>query len=499
MRVSVLLCGDRMPEIVPDDWERCTALSQVELDLQVVPGLCRKPRSIVQTAKRPERLVVGVCPGEHSVGAIQAQARRLGLDALGVELVDVSDAAGDPARSSLLVAASVARACAFGGSTPAHAKITLPRAVSRRSLFSFSEHAYAAVPDVDQGTCAAGVGCHACVDTCPQGALTWSRGVVTHDASSCEPCGLCVTACPTSSLRNPAVTPLQLRAQMSALLDSGVGPPEERGIVWRCSRATRPETDPGWCPVDVPCTGMLRPDWLLAPLLLGAGAVAIRPCGDSGCPLGNDARVERTLAFCRDFLAEVGLPPELVRSRTDSAPGGALDLAPVENIFEAGSASAVLLSLAETTAAPATVRVDHPASPVGLVHIGTASCTACTMCAQSCPTGALAFETAGEDLTVSFDASLCSACAQCLPRCPEFAGGAIRLERVSDVAVMQSGRRILFREEVSRCVRCGEVIAPKRLLARFSGMLGPEGDRVMQTVSSYCVDCRGLTTPTPAD
>lgn len=171
----------------------------------------------------------------------------------------------------------------------------------------------------------------------------------------------------------------------------------------------------------------------------------------------------------------------------------------MENIFEAGSASVVLLSLAETTAAPATVRVDHPASPVGLVHIGTASCTACTMCAQSCPTRALAFETAGEDLTGSFDASLCSACAQCLPRCPEFAGGAIRLERVSDVAVMQSGRGILFREEVSRCVRCGEVIAPKRLLARFSGMLGPEGDRVIQTVSSYCVDCRGLTTPTPAD
>ncbi|MFQ5947272.1 MAG: 4Fe-4S dicluster domain-containing protein, partial [Acidimicrobiia bacterium] len=390
----VLLCEERVPEIEPQGW-------LPDANVAIVPDLCRRPGEIGRLAHGASHLVLGVCPGEYSLGAIQTQARRVGLDALGVELVDLRSAEGDAERLRLIVAGAVSRARAFGGSRPEHAKLCFPADLSRRSLLTLSLPEYLAVPLADESLCAADTGCRACVDACPRGALTWRNGRVATDKVTCEPCGLCVGSCPTGAMVSPTETPAQIEAQIRALLDAAIGPLGPRGIVFTCRRAPRVETAPGWFPVTLPCAGMAPPAWILAPLLMGAGAEGIRPCGDTGCPLGNDETIVERVAYCRKVLGLLGLSENRVTTDPAGAPqkeGPAVDL---EDPFGPLGSAEVLAGLAELSGVIAPAVLEHPRSPVGTIEIREEVCTACTMCAQSCPTGALAQEHEEERVVVT--------------------------------------------------------------------------------------------------
>lgn len=511
-KTSVLLCGDRASELAMGSFAE-------GVSVQIVPELCQSTRNIGQLALGATSLVVGVCSGEYSLGAIQTQARKVGLDALGVELVDLNCANGDPERLRLMVGAAVARAAAFGGSRLGNAKQTFPSRMTRRSLFRLSVPAYVSAPQPDSTRCTAGTGCHACVAVCSRGALAWTKGVITHDNAACEPCGLCVTACPTGAMVDPGITPRQLEAQIRALLDPGVGPVGARGIVYTCRRAGVSETNAGWYPVVVACTGMVPPSWLLAPLLLGAGATAARPCGDSDCPMHNDERLASTVAYCHAFLEAVGIDSGLVSMSTD-VPRSGLDRRVEPDDPFGPFAADVLRALADVGQHSGDVVLDHPASPVGIIKIGVEACTGCTICAQSCPTGALAWRVdsevggvddvvggvgdvvgGGRDVVgggreeITFDASLCTACGQCLPRCPEASRDAITLSVTTDVAALRREREVLFAENVMRCVSCGKPIAPTKMMARIRDLIGDDAEPVMRVLTRYCVDCRGAGVP----
>lgn len=44
------------------------------------------------------------------------------------------------------------------------------------------------------------IGCSACVNECPQDALTIEDGHATVDEAACVECGMCVDACPASAI-----------------------------------------------------------------------------------------------------------------------------------------------------------------------------------------------------------------------------------------------------------------------------------------------------------
>ena len=46
------------------------------------------------------------------------------------------------------------------------------------------------------------VGCGACVDVCPQGAITVDADVAVIDAAACVDCGACVDECPSAAIEN---------------------------------------------------------------------------------------------------------------------------------------------------------------------------------------------------------------------------------------------------------------------------------------------------------
>ena len=461
----------------------------------LVPRLCREPERIGELADGAARLVLGLCATRFSLGPVQREARRAGFDPLGVEIVDLDAAGGDPGRLSVLLAAAVARAGAFAGSRPEHAKLTFPAQTSRRALLTFALPEYVAAPDVDPTRCAADRGCRACVTVCPQGAISFANGRIAHDRNVCEPCGRCVTACPTGATENPAATAAQVEAQVRALLrapgDGRGGPP--RGIVYRCRRATRVETAPGWFPVTVPCTAMVTEGWLLAPLVLGAGSVAVRTCTDGGCSLAQDAVVLERVEWCRRFLTAMVVPAGRMSLDPDAAPpAGAPPAQAVSDPFGPVGAAGVLLALADAAGVDeidTRTGMSTAGGSIGVVDIDPGVCTGCGTCAASCPTGALQASDDAGWRSLSFDANLCVACGTCTSRCPEGGRGAITLRPLVDLSRLRQGRTVASTSELVACRSCGAPVAPAALLARIEDLVGDE--RVLNALRR-CQDCRSL-------
>lgn len=480
MTTAVLLCADGAP--ATNGWTPAGA--------SVVPSLCGRPEQIRDLAAGADRLVLGLCGGRFSLGPVQREARRAGFDPLGVEIVDLDTAGGDGPRLAALVAGAVARAGAFAGSEPEHAKLVFPAQTSRRALLTFALPEYVAAPGIDAGRCAAERGCRACVDVCPTGALTLLNGRVLADRSVCEPCGRCVTACPTGATENPAATASQLEAQVRALLDPAAGPSGPRGIVFRCRRATHVEATAGWYPVTVPCTAMVTSGWLLAPLVMGAGGVAVRPCSDGGCSLRQDDVLVDRLTWCEAFLAAVELPTDLVGTDPNAVPLRApLPVTALPDPFGPVGAAGVLGALAELTG-NTEGELDRRGGPVGVVDVDPAACTGCGTCAATCPTGAVAASDDGGRRTLSFDANLCVACGACARRCPEVAQGAITVRPVVDVARLRAGRTVASTNDLVACRSCGRTVAPTKLLARIAALIGD--DHMADALTTRCRDCRGL-------
>ncbi|MBQ1448628.1 MAG: 4Fe-4S binding protein [Coriobacteriales bacterium] len=44
------------------------------------------------------------------------------------------------------------------------------------------------------------IGCSACVNECPQGAIEIQDGQAVVDEATCVECGICVDACPASAI-----------------------------------------------------------------------------------------------------------------------------------------------------------------------------------------------------------------------------------------------------------------------------------------------------------
>lgn len=479
MRVAVVLCGEGLQAPV-----ELAATDAVH----VVSQLCSHPARLVEFVNGSDRLVIGVCSGEYSLGAIQKEARKAGLDPLGVELVDLSAIDGDLPRLELMLEAAVARAEAFAGSGPEHAKLSRPESVSRRDLFSHSYPQYLSAPAIVEAVCAAEDGCRACVDVCPRSALTWQGGQVTYDKVACEPCGLCVTRCPTGAIVNPSFTPVQIESEIEGLLDPSVGPAGGRGIVFICSRGGGVEAAPGWYPVTVPCTVMVTTTWLLAPLAMGAGSVAAVSCTDSGCPLGYDGILERRVGSAKAILANFGLAPDRVASTPETGPCEPLRSMRRLDAFGPLGGAEVMKALA-ALAGKVDVSFQQVGVPVGVIEIDPNACTGCTMCAQTCPTGALGYEYEEDEVRITFDAALCTSCGQCLPRCPEERWGAISLIERVDIPAVSRGRGLLYATETARCDQCGELIASAAMMDRIGSLLG-EDHPSADFLRRYCIECR---------
>ena len=486
----------------------------------VVPGLAVEPGQVVEriTISGARGLVLGLPSGEYATGAVQAEARKAGLDPLSIVVLNLGAQAallcGQPIateRAKLLIAAAVAKACAFPGSRPENLKVSLSVAMSRRALLTLSVREHRAVPAVLTERCSADQGCRSCITACPQAALSVANQRLNLDKERCAGCGLCVSACPDEALTFPGHSFAEIDAQVAALLAPGLAELTPRGILFVCPQSAA-ELDsavnrsfrypPGWLPVPVPCAGSISLSQLVHCLALGASGVGIAACAEP-CPFGQKTNLSERVALCQDLLRGIGADPERVKTCRvgDADPSawalpesdGAPPMIPLAGTSSRSprTAAAALMHLAQTHGGHDDLALEHPQSPFGVVEIDAPGCTVCEACASVCPTGALAGDSQNSEMTITFDAALCVACGRCVTRCPEAAHGVLHLRRALDLRRLAAGRTVVSRAEARFCQRCGAPIAPAALLARVAALLGGYYGPLEATLAGLCGDCRG--------
>lgn len=315
-----------------------------------------------------------------------------------------------------------------------------------------------------------------------------------------------MSVCPRDAIHFPAASSLQIGAQVEALLD-GNSLSSPRGIIFAChnsvgrfhelSRSGNSILD-GWFPVEVPCTGMITPTWILKSLQLGAAAVGLLVCPENDCRYGGREEMAGRVDYCSTLLNRMGMPSgavQLVSSdepdelqeflavleslenrRTDQSPLLPADFSPL------GAAGAVR-GLAEFKAFPVDLVVAHAHSPLGNLEVEK-GCTLCGACVAACPSDALSME-AGKGEVLSFSPAACVACGACVPVCPE---NVMRTEKVTRLASLMEEEVILFQDTSPRCVTCGKLIMPHAMLNRLKQSLKDHPS--FDIISQYCIDCR---------
>jgi ferredoxin len=428
-----------------------------------------------------ERLVLILHPGKYNLPDIQKAARAIGIDPLGIQILDFEEGLSSASIMIDLVGLT-ARASAFEESYPQQAKPVIPKEVTRRGLLRPLAPSYVAAPLVDHLTCAASDGCAACVDICPEDAYTWKDGRINYNLDTCIPCGQCVTACPTGAITNPAASPSMVEAQVRALVAASQSPIAIRFVCSRGSVERRPNR--GY--VVVPCTSMVPASWLLACLVVGSGGARAIPCEESGCPLDHGSVTAQANDLAAAVVHEVGLDAAVI---TGEALVEGIPQAQVQGAYGHHGAWRVIDALA--TATSQSISVSSPSAGLGVVVIDPTSCTLCGQCAKICPTGALIESYDGDDVSIAFDARLCVNCSQCVSMCPEIENGAIEVRGRFDTAALAAGTQLLNRGKVATCEICGKAFAPGPMMDRIADLLGPEFDATMAVVGRRCLDCRG--------
>lgn len=474
MNVTVVACADE---------------PHIEVDGVIgVSGLCASPTLLANEELDADQVVLILHESRYDLSYIQTALRSVGIDPLGTQILD-ADRMANSSELSLALQGLTARAAAYAGSEPEHAKPVLQGAVTRRGLFRPPRPVYLAAPMIDAEVCAAADGCRACVEACPQDAYRWHHGRIHFNKDVCEPCGRCVATCPTEAITNPAVTPDMLEAQINTLIDQSSTP---IGVRLVCSRADHLTKAAGWQDVAVVCSGMVPGSWLISILLMGAAAVSLESCTSGGCPLGLDTHSETAVAFARVALESAGLDAEQVHTNAlgdpASPPIAHLDL---EAPFTRAGEIATMLGLNGLAAEP--LRFTHEGASQGIVTIDADACTLCTQCAQTCPTGAIEANYDGSVVALSFAPASCTNCRQCTIACPEIEQNAIAVSSTVDASLIASGRFTINQGTVLLCESCQKPIAPSSMMDRIGELLGDGFDSTMSYLTSRCLDCRGTT------
>ncbi len=298
-----------------------------------------------------------------------------------------------------------------------------------------------------------------------------------------------MTACPVGAIDNPAVNPAGVEAQVRALVTDPASP---AAVAFRCSRGRSAAPSPGWFDVVVACAGMVPVHWMFAALLLGAQRVAVVPCSESGCPLGNDERLLERLRLARRLAAELGLDDRLLGSE----PGAALSSVvrvpvAVDSPFEPAAAARVFMALSAATGEQPDPIWDA-SSPCGVVRIDPTACTMCSMCSRICPTDALSERGSNGTVEIVFDPIRCVACSQCVAVCPEGDRDAITVDAMVDFEKLEQGVHVVNTTEVPNCVVCGGPVAPEAMLARIGALLGDDHATTYAYLRERCRACRAL-------
>lgn len=352
------------------------------------------------------------------------------------------------------------------------------------------------------------VGCSACLNACPAGAIVPAGDTVSVDLFRCLGCGTCTAVCPSGALTYAYAPWEEITARVASLLAEHRGSTSSAPVIMfhqangkaGLADAASLSTPQGTVlPVAVPSLAAVGLDTWLAALADGAAAVA------TVIPDDAPSSVRRILTDQADVACQIltALGEDKERCRLVAADDEensliepALPRTTNANALTSGDRRAALFLAVEALAATAPSQRDSIALPAGAAYgqivVDGAVCTLCLSCVDACPFEALA---TGEDgATLEFVEASCVQCGLCRATCPEAA-----IELVPRLLLSHDARwrrRRLHHGEMARCLECGAPFMPRALLeAAFNHVAGRSGsaDKAMQNLG-VCPQCRAEST-----
>ncbi len=238
-------------------------------------------------------------------------------------------------------------------------------------------------------------------------------------------------------------------------------------VILTCSHS--PALDPGRFELGVILQGCVSHAPLGLPaqiLACGVSRVEYMPCTHD--PVG----AQHTHAMWQRLTP--GLVGEAASAKKHFRHGDVIDLAavplPRRVLFGAGSEGPLDLTSDDQTRTLAALRhlrergqiseVSNVAGAAAGIHLHVSGCTACNVCVQACPRGALGLTAStGEDGVTLHNlvqtTELCRSCQVCVRFCPV---QAITPGQQYDLADVLEGKRELIAQVATRsCTRCGSV------------------------------------------
>ncbi|MDE3131874.1 MAG: 4Fe-4S binding protein [Acidobacteriota bacterium] len=454
--VAVLVCGDLEPagELAAADGRLGHGV-----ELRVIAQLCDRPEAAAAALRElsVKRVVLGLCrhrPSRELLGAL----RRAGAEPFAIETVILG---GHRAEAAALLDGAAAR---LQGLQPGErGRPALGSGdISRRALFAPRAMLdYAPVAIVEPHACIGSRGCGLCAIACPVAAVDVSNERPLIDTSSCTACAACVTVCPSGAIRLSGCSREQVEAQLEALLGRVVG------IVFACSSADA-EAPAGWALVELPTLALLTPAWILQARLRGA-EVRLAPCGEACCADSGAVMElsERIAGDARGCVGEQSTRPQLAEP--------------------AGTVEAVLALVPDCEPR----RIEHRASPLGLLELDRDSCTLCGACTIACPSDALALRQDAAEMALTLEPSACVGCDRCTAVCPE---DALSVRRGVDSERLRAGQSVLMQAKRDHCMVCATELPPLSMRRRLRELL-PE---LSETPGGLCVTCATRAVRQPA-
>lgn len=488
----------------------------------LVPGIARHPqvlsgavkvsgarRAVIVTAEFERPTISDLRMWGEASGLAPLAVQAVALDILGARR-SATERSGYAVR---MVRAAVAALDAPGIARAVRRPVGGP--LSRRALFSGRMTTWVPVVEVATSTCLGTLRCGQCVEACPEDALQFQENVPgaspVLDASRCGGCSLCLDVCPSGALRLDGHDPGTLAKRLQALLQGGDGAAAP-ALVIACQSAAEPVHRlgeqgglPGWLVLELTCLGGVGSAWHLAALAAGARTVQVLPCARCLDRVSLSAQ----LRFTQELLASLGDVDSPQRVGILPAGGPPLQRAVL--------ALDGLTALVEDTGAdrmPAPGAIEMPAgvtprvaawavgklqralgkpphhrhrqspmiqgegAPLGVLRTTAQGCTACGVCARTCPNRALSLSPGLASTEIVLDPAACTGCGVCVETCPEgvldvvpgvdfdrLAGGCVPIARVAVAACPDCGERVpalpasthlgtLLAGLASRCPRC---------------------------------------------
>jgi formate hydrogenlyase subunit 6/NADH:ubiquinone oxidoreductase subunit I len=313
--------------------------------------------------------------------------------------------------------------------------------------------------------------CQICTNICPTRALAVNSGEITLDALACVQCGACLPYCPTGALVG-----FDERARLLQSL-SELPPPTAVDLACGASPAVLAGSTSDVVLQIGGCLAGLGPAAYAGFAALGVERVGIHLEGCVTCPIGElRSRIAATVDAVRALLQlDVVMVDAVVVADQD----GELPHKPMHSTRSprysrrsllrrfAGGGSPTASALSELKSLPTDDKsppLERRALLQALAHLRTeqrasahyfpamtasAACTACRVCANVCPTGALDFDAIEGRFSLTFMPTSCTECGLCVELCTLNA-----LQFTAPLTYDAAEPSVLLQGELKLCRRC---------------------------------------------